>query len=169
MSETRPAQVALRPAASGDCRRLWEWRNEAATREASFNRNPIPYPEHERWFSRKVQDPDTRIFIVLDEAGREVGYLRFDIHADGAEIGVGMDKAERGRGYGSAAIRLGSDSILDSGDVTRVVAYVKTENPASLGAFRRAGFIDAGVKRIGDMTAHELSYERTLQEAGGGR
>src|SRR5437899_695344 len=94
--------VALRPATWEDSRRIWEWRNEEATREASFNTGEVSYEEHERWFSRKLVDPNTRIFIVADLQGGELGYLRFDIKDNEAEISVTIDKNKRRSGYGSA-------------------------------------------------------------------
>ena len=159
------AQVTLRSAGREDCRRLWEWRNELVTRESSFNTQYIPYEDHERWFSNKIQASDMRIFIILDAYGREVGYVRFNILAEQAEISVSVDSAQRGRGYGPAAIRLGSEQILAAGTVKHVVAHVKSNNPASISAFRRAGFIVRGLKEVAGTEAYEMVYEVTPQGA----
>ncbi len=112
MPDSTSNQVTLRAAVFEDCRRVWEWRNEQATREASFNKEFIPFEEHERWFARKLADPNMRIFIAEDGQGDEVGYVRFDISKGEAEISVNIDKNERGKGYGIEIIRKGSDQLL---------------------------------------------------------
>lgn len=160
MPEPQSVQISLRPAAQDDCRRLWDWRNELATREASFDTQSIPYEDHENWFSRKLDAPDTKIFVIMDADGREVGYVRFNIEAGEAEISVSVDKGERGKGYGAEAIRLGSEQLLTPGSVNRVIAYIKQDNPASVAAFQRAGYDPMGIKEISGTTAHVMAYRR---------
>ena len=159
------AQITLRPATQQDCRRVWEWRNEPETREASFDTSYIPYKDHERWFSRRLPAPDTRIYIVLDGGGREVGYVRFDISEEQADISVSLDKDERGKGYGTAAIRRGSGQLLAEGYAKRVLAYVKRGNAASKAAFQRAGFALAGMKDVAGTQAYEMVYKGAPQDA----
>ncbi len=165
MPEPQQAQIRLRPATHEDCRRLWKWRNEPATREASFNTDYIQYKDHERWFSSKIEAPDTRIFIVMDANGCEVGYVRFNILADQAEISVSVDRAERGKGYGPTAIRLGSEQLLATGAAKRIVAHVKSNNPVSIGAFLRAGFTPNGSKEVAGSEAYEMVYRGTPNDA----
>ena len=160
MPKPQRAQISVRPATQDDCRRLWDWRNESTTRAASFNSDFIPYQDHENWFSRKMRAQDTRIFIVMDADAREVGYVRFSIEADEAEISVGVDIAERGKGYGADAIRMASDQILATGPVDRILAYIKQDNPASLAAFQRAGFDSKSIKDVSGIAAHVMTYRR---------
>ena len=159
MSDSVSHRVLLRPAVIGDCRRLWEWRNEGATREASFHTESIPFEAHEAWFSRKLNDPYTRIFIATDAGGRELGYARFDIKQGEAEISVSLDRGERGKGYGIDVIRRGSDQLLKTEPVQRIIAHIKTSNPASRTAFERAGFVLRGCKEIAGIEAYEMMYE----------
>ena len=160
MPEPQPARISLRPAAQDDCQRLWDWRNELATREASFDTQPIPFEDHKIWFSRKLDALDTKIFIIMDAAGREVGYVRFNIESGEAEISVSVDKCERSKGYGAEAIRLGSEQLLTPGSVNRVIAYIKEDNPASVAAFQRAGYDPMGIKEIAGTMAHVMAYRR---------
>jgi RimJ/RimL family protein N-acetyltransferase len=152
-------QVTLRPAVIEDCRCLWEWRNEQATREASFNTDYIPFEEHELWFSRKLDDPYTRIIIAMDAGGHEIGYARFDINEGEAEISVSLDKSERGKGYGIEVIKKGSDQLLRTKPVHRIIAHIKTSNPASVIAFERAGYVFLGYKEIAGVKAYEMLYQ----------
>ena len=159
MSEPQQAQISLRPATQDDCRRLWDWRNETATREASFDTHFIPYEDHENWYSRKMQAQDTRIFIIMNADDREAGYVRFNIEADEAEISVSVDKAERGKGYGAVAIRLASNQVLASSPVKRILAYIKQDNPASVAAFGRAGFESEGTKAMSGTEVYVMAYD----------
>ena len=169
MPKLQLAQITLRPATQDDCRRLWEWRNEPETREASFDNHVIPYKEHERWYSRKLLAEDTRIFIIMSGDDREAGYVRFNLEPDQAEISIGVDRGERGNGYGAAAIRLGSDRLLDTGVAPKIMALVKRNNTASLSAFQKAGFVTEAVEDIGGAEVEKMIYKgarESTEEAG---
>ena len=162
MPKSLSNKVTLRPAEFRDCRPLWEWRNEQDTREASFNTKYIPFDEHERWFTRKLSDPHMRIFIAVDSQGSEIGYVRFDISEGQAEISVSIDTNERGKGYGVVVIKNGSDHLLMTKPVERIVAHIKTNNPTSAIAFERAGFTLRGYTQIAGVEAMEMVYEGHL-------
>jgi len=164
MPEHVSTRVTLRPAVLEDCRRLWEWRNEQATREASFSSQSIPFEEHAQWFASKLSDPHMRIFIAAGNHGYEIGYVRFDIIEEEAKISVSIDKNERGKGYGVAVIKNGSDHLLMTEPLQRIIAHIKTNNPASVVAFERAGFTVRGYTQIEGVQACEMVYERTASD-----
>ena len=164
MSKNVSSLVTLRPAVFEDSRRLWEWRNEQATREASFHTESIPFEKHAQWFASKLSDQNMRIFIAADNCGREIGYVRFDISDREAEISVSVDKNERGKGYGVAVIKNGSDHLLTTEPLQRIIAHIKTNNPASVVAFERAGFTFRGYTQIEGVQACEMIYERPASD-----
>jgi UDP-2,4-diacetamido-2,4,6-trideoxy-beta-L-altropyranose hydrolase len=159
MSEQASHQLTLRRAGVEDSRRLWEWRNEQATREASFNTEHIPFEEHERWFLRKLPDPQMQILVAEDREGHEIGYVRFDIRDGEAEISVSVDENQRGKGYGTAMIKAGSEYLLSAKRAERIIAHIKRVNPASVFAFERAGFTVRGYMQIAGVDACEMVYE----------
>lgn len=59
-----------------------------------------------------------------------------------ADIGYWVAPWGRGRGVGSAAVRVMTDIVRTEDDVTRLVAYVAAENAASQSVVRRAGFVE---------------------------
>lgn len=160
MPEGKSVAVTLRSVTREDCRNLWEWRNDPTTRTQSFHTEEIPFKEHERWFQKKWNAPDTRIFIILNPQGRQVGYVRFRVKGSDAEVSVSLDAKERGNGYGPAAIRSGVDRLLSEGVARRVVAFVKSGNPVSAAAFERAGFVRTGVRDVSGVEALEMVYVR---------
>ncbi len=160
MSNAGAQGVSIRLAERDDCLRVWEWRNEQATREASFDTRNILYQQHESWFSRKLVDPQTLFFIVLNDDKRAVGYVRFELAGQKAEISISIDRQERGKSYGTKAIAIASDHLFATTPVRRIFACVKTDNSASRAAFERAGFTLEGVRRISGVEAWELIYKR---------
>lgn len=152
--------ITLRSAGAEDCRRLWKWRNEEYTRQASFQTDFIPFDEHEQWFWAKLGDAGTRVLIAMDAQGRAVGYVRFDIRGREAAISVSIDRDERGKGYGGEAIRRGSDYLLAEASIDRIIAQIRVENVPSREVFRRAGYAYRSRGQVCGQEACEMVYER---------
>ena len=166
MSDLKSVAVLLRPATQDDCRQVWEWRVEETARESSFNPEPFPYEGHQIWFASKMDDPATKIFIAEDRSGHQIGYVRFDIEDDCAEISISLDKDQRRKGYGSLLIRQGSDRLLQDSLAKKIIAVVRSDNPDSLAAFQRAGFVVESTRQANDIDAVELAYEGVPQAQG---
>lgn len=84
--------------------------------------------------------------------GRHIGNLRVSglasIHRRPTIALVIGEKLARGRGVGTAVIRLASDYLLDSGLGHKVVAGIYSVNIPSIRAFEKAGFhIEATLKQ----------------------
>ena len=167
-----PPHVTLRPAEARDGSALWKWRNEESVRVASFDPEPIALADHERWFAARLVDPSCAIFVVA-VAGRDAGYVRFDGDGDEALVSVALAPEARGRGAGPAAIRAAVRALRVRRPGSRVVALIRAGNPRSEAAFRRAGFVAAGLRAVGGVSAVELvspglRLERVLVAADGG-
>ena len=134
------SRITLRLAVGSDARSVWRWRNDPATRVASFDAEPVEYADHERWFAARLVDRYTRIYIIVDPKKFEVGYVRFSMEGDNAFISIALDTPAQGRGIGTAAIVAGCGAILAKPGVDRVTADVKADNEQSKGAFIKAGF-----------------------------
>ena len=148
--------VGLRPAQAEDCRAIWEWRNDPDTREASFHTDVIFFEQHREWFEKRFDSPDLRIRIILSPQGKEIGYVRFRIDGEEAEVSVALDSEERGKGYGPAALRAAAEELFSEGRVNRLTALIKHSNPGSRQAFERAGFRLAGNRTVGSDEAWEM-------------
>jgi len=132
--------LILRSAAAEDEQRLLAWRNEAATRAASFTSGEISPQDHQQWFRRKLADPGCRLLIV-EESGRPVGQVRLDRVDEGvAEISIGLAPESRGRGLGREALRLAVTHAANELGARQLVARVKPSNRPSLGVFQAAGY-----------------------------
>lgn len=145
--------LTLRPARADDCRPVWEWANEPATRAASFSSEPIPWEDHVRWFTTRLADPNTLFYIALNAEAAPLGSVRYQVDGREAIISISLAPDQRGRGYGSHIIRLASRQVFENTAVNVIHAYVKPENIASARAFVKAGFSDGGAARVREQPA----------------
>lgn len=161
----------LRPAREGDRRLLWEWANDPEVRGASFSPDPIPWQTHVTWFDEKLKSresgPSSAIFIAEDDAGNPLGQIRFDPRLDGDwEVAISLSRHARGKGVACELIRSGVLEILNNNPNVRIHAFVKPSNIASMKAFDRADFRNAGVDHVRGNSAIHLIYDGDLVTRG---
>jgi hypothetical protein len=62
-------------------RLIFEWANDDDVRNNAINTHKIKWNDHINWFNKKLQSPDTFMFIgfLQDEP---VGQIRFDKESD---------------------------------------------------------------------------------------
>ncbi len=159
--------VRLRTARETDRRLLWEWANDPEVRAASFSPDPISWETHTAWFDAKLHahssGSSSAIFVAEDDEGVPLGQIRFDLWRDGDwEVAVALCANARGKGLASELIKSGLREILEENSSTRVHAFIKSTNVASLKAFERADFRSMGVDQVRGHSAVHLIYEGNL-------
>lgn len=130
-------ELHIRPADLCDARDVWAWRNDAATRSASRETAPVPWPDHEAWFGRALAEPTKTLLIGLDPETREkIGLVRFDLLESGERlVGINIAPERRGLGWGR---RLLAEALQRHPGA--LVAEVRTDNTASVRLFEKLGF-----------------------------
>jgi UDP-2,4-diacetamido-2,4,6-trideoxy-beta-L-altropyranose hydrolase len=154
---TEGAAIQFRRAEPADSRQVWEWRNEPGARATSFNTEPIAYETHLEWYSRPMRDEGPLIYIA-SLAGTDIGYVRFDVAGDSAEISVCLDPQYRRRGLGRMVIGQSARRMLSEGVARRIVALIRADNRASLTAFLGAGFVLHGREQRLGIDAQVLHF-----------
>jgi len=151
-------EISLRLVTEGDARQIWLWANDPDAREASFSHARIPWEEHLEWYQRRLRDPLTTMYIVMDAAGTPVGVVRFQggNTPDGAIVSLTIAREYRGLGFGSRALRLATLKASREKGTRRFIAFVRAGNGASLRTFMKAGFGYRGRVRINGEEAGEL-------------
>ena len=140
----RSRDIRLRPAGPGDCRLYWEWANEPAVRVASFSTDPIPWETHQAWFSARLADPHTRLYVAEDE-GRPWGQVRIEGSRGGqGEIAFSIAAAHRGQGLGGPLLRAAVRTVFSEGGLDTLTGDVRQQNVASSRAFETAAFDEIG-------------------------
>jgi RimJ/RimL family protein N-acetyltransferase len=106
----------------------------------AFSTEPIEWERHQRWFEKKLADPDTFIYIAVQD-DEPVGQIRFDVVSDSdAEVDVHTKPGLRGKGLGTRIISSGVAQLFADSSVNTVHAIVKPVNSKSRRAFEKAGF-----------------------------
>ncbi len=156
--------IHLRDACEGDCVLVYKWANDPDSRAASFSTDPIAWEEHIQWFGRKLTDPDCILFIALDREGSPLGQVRFESEGNNADavISTSIDSSFRGRGMGSLIILRAAEELFRRRPISRINAFIKPQNRASIRSFERAGFIKVGMKIIKGNEALHYIKERFI-------
>jgi RimJ/RimL family protein N-acetyltransferase len=136
--------MKLRPALPIDCYVLWLWANDPLTREASGDRPLIPWAEHRRWFSARIESPAAMVFVAEGPDAQPVGTVRFETTDGwlGAVVSYAVAPEARGRGFGRALLVEGLKAARDRHPDVRVVATVGASNAKSRRVFERLGWIE---------------------------
>ncbi len=152
-NDRRPPSFRLRQATAADCWRVHALANEDAARAMSFTRRTIDPGEHRHWFDSKLDDPDTSLYLALNDEDEAIGFARFEKHGDEITISVALDKSWRGRGLGALLISraLHKYRQYNRDDVVR--AYIRRDNRVSQKAFQNAGFRYHSVSIINGLEA----------------
>ena len=160
LTHIKDQTLKLRQVCEDDCGLLWEWANDPDVRAVSFSSEPIPWEHHVQWFESKLDDPNCVFYVAVDSEGVPIGQVRYDINGNEAVISTSIAQELRGKGYGSAAIRLASYKLFGTSTVRVINAYVKQDNNASARAFVRAGFKDLGTTTVHGHQAIHLALRR---------
>jgi len=136
----RNINFKFRKASSKDSKDLFDWRNNERARENSLNTDLISWSDHVNWFSDRIKDPNTTIFMIYAD-DIKIGSIRFEEKESIYRVSVVLAPEHTGKGLGAEIIRYGTELFLMRKKVLKpVIAEVKENNIASLKAFKRAGF-----------------------------
>jgi UDP-2,4-diacetamido-2,4,6-trideoxy-beta-L-altropyranose hydrolase len=141
----RQPAVRLRRATEADADLLLAWANDPPTRDASFHSDPIGRAGHVRWLASRLASSTTGFWIGEDEGGRPIGQVRVEVRDEAVgEISISVAPDARGMGFGHALLSAAVDEAPRTLPVERLLARVRSDNPASLALFGGAGFVEIG-------------------------
>lgn len=140
-------QLFLRPATIDDVDLLFEWVNEPAVRNNSFNTKIISMEEHAAWLERVLTDFYTKLYI-LQEEDTPIGQVRLAYDTNVWQISYSIAPAYRGQGYGKIILQLAENELIRSSHVgEQLYAEVKKHNIASRRIFKNLGYDEAASKQ----------------------
>jgi RimJ/RimL family protein N-acetyltransferase len=119
--------------------------------------------QQKAWLARALHD-ESCVYFAVEVGGRHVGQMLLH-DADWTErtamVGYHIFRADdRGRGFGSDALRLLERYCRSDLNLRRLIAITSTDNAASRRVAARAGFVEFGPAREG---AHLVVYARNLK------
>ncbi len=130
----------LRQAEKDDAELILNWRNDKLSREHSFDKSIIDHDSHMIWYENRLNDPECRMYMLMRGADN-VGHIRLDIRDGVGKISYMIAPSERGKGYGTAIIRLCEDMVSE--DLDMLLGLVENDNEASLKCFRKNGYSES--------------------------
>jgi RimJ/RimL family protein N-acetyltransferase len=137
-----PTVVEVRRAGPGDCDDVHRWRNDPEVRGKSFQDREITLPEHRAWYARCLEDP-TRALLIGEVGGAPIGVLRYDLDRAVATVSIYLVPGKLARGLGTSLLEAGTAWMREHQPGVRTLsAAVQPGNPASQGAFRKAGYVE---------------------------
>lgn len=155
---TLEQQYTLRRATPSDATLYFAWVNDPVVRYNAIQPANIAWETHYPWFSRRLQDPDSYLYILDTPSGDPIGQVRieFDNPALPGTIDYSLSPTYRGQGLGRVLLRralrqLRLDRPLLAG--CAVQGQVKTTNQASLRVFEQLRFV-----RQADVTLRSEAY-----------
>jgi len=135
--------VNLRKAEKGDVSLVVEWWRNPQYMGNFQDTMTISKPK-----MKKVMLEDTIFFIIEKKDGTKIGHIGgFMGGRTSLEIGYALVPSERGKGYGTEAIRIIVDYLFLKKNSVRIQAPAATENVASQEALEKAGFSKEGLMR----------------------
>jgi RimJ/RimL family protein N-acetyltransferase len=131
----------FRKAIRSDSTLYFIWANDPLVRSQSYNSENISIEEHNKWFNDKLSDETCYLYIFQNSLDANIGQVRIQkTKPSHAVIGLSIDSAFRGKGFGTQLLQLASEEFFSLNSDTVIHAYIKLENTSSKRIFEKAGF-----------------------------
>lgn len=140
-------KVYLRALEDRDIEILRGWRNHPELFRYHFSTLPLSQIGQRRWYENYSENSNTLVFPI--ETGEEtpVGYTllkNLDWHSRNAEIGLYLDPAFQGKGYGTDAFRTLIRYCFHELNLHRVYLHVVDFNQRAIDMYEKLGFTVEG-------------------------
>ena len=145
----REKNFSYRTASVEDCNLYFEWANDADVRNNAINRALIPWSDHKKWFSERVNN-ERSLMILFFLGESPVGQIRVDWEGAIGWIDYSVDRSYRGAGLGSLMLTELTKMISHLPEKPTIYGTVRSDNKSSARAFQKAGFIVHAFKRKND-------------------
>lgn len=148
-------EIGIRAVEWEDSEILLSWANDEDTRKFSFQSEKIERAEHEAWLRRKMEDSNAHLFLCTVRQ-KPAAFVRFDKSGDNWIIGINTAPEYRNQKLADQFIRKGLEMVKNG---VSVLAYIKSENPASIRVFEKAGFLYSEETSMAGQKALLYKYE----------
>jgi RimJ/RimL family protein N-acetyltransferase len=142
--------VSLTPLTIEHVPRMFEWMLDPSIAENLGLRRLPSLAATESWVTNAQTDPTVRALAIHFEQ-RHVGNVvldRIDDYLQSARLSVYIgDQAARGRGVGTAAVRLACERGFKDLNLNKIWLTVHSRNGAAIASYTRCGFAVEGVHR----------------------
>lgn len=153
---------SVRRATWQDAALYFAWANDPAVRHNAVHTEPIDWHVHTAWFSRRLQDGDSYLYLLQAPNNEPIGQVRveFDASTQPGIIDYSLAPAHRGRGLGQLLLRRALQQLRHDRPAVAggtVKGQVKTSNRASQRVFEELRFVQQGAVTL-QGEAYEVFY-----------
>lgn len=149
-------KIQIKKADISDSNTLLYLRNLKQVRQYFFNTKKIRASQHNRWLSKKLKDPNCRIYILIADS-KPIGQIRYDLENGICEVNISIHPKFSGFGIGTYVLKKTStNEFLRFDRVNKFAAHIKLENIASLRVFEKAGFKNRGIVKFKNLNCREM-------------
>jgi len=154
--------LTVRRAKATDCLLYWCWANDPVVRENAFNQQPIRWEDHQSWFEKRLNNPDTFMLLIECDFG-PVGQVRFDRSDSSFVIGYSIAKQFRGFGLGKSILKRAINCLRQEKPIT-LIGDVKEANLPSRKVFKQLGFSESTLPTKKGVQRFRLLFSPSRQE-----
>ena len=150
---TSDGKISLRIAEPEDARQIYEWENDRSVWRVSETSNPVSMFQVEQFLlgnSDLVTNRQLRLMVCHSDFDRPVGSVDlFDFDPVNSRIGIDIliEKAYRGQGYATQALKLCLDYLFHDIMVHQVHCLIDVQNQKSRHLFMNLGFTECGRRK----------------------
>ena len=139
-------KVNLKVAEKEDLPLIAEWFNNP---EFSGRYDPLDAQQSKTEIEKKYDKlgSEEKWFLIETKDGARVGFIGSFTVGSNLEVGYAMIPSERGKGYGTEAVKIMVDYLFLSRDIVRIQAGTNVDNKASQRVLEGAGFKREGIMR----------------------
>lgn len=152
--------LEFRPATSADSELIYAWNTDPVTRANSFSTAEFSFEHHDKWFSSKLNNPESLFLIFSNRERLPVGLVRIEKSESNWFIGITVDKNARGKGFAAQMITAATAFHFKK-HKQPIFAQIKNENAASLRVFEKAGYRFDKKLEINNIPSSQYIYENS--------
>ena len=132
--------ITLLNADNSHAKLFFKWVNSASSLKNKIDtKNPISKRDHYSWYTERLLDPDTYLWVIQLQNGDMVGQIRFQkSFNDRYDVDVFILPSYRMKGYAISALF----KAIKYMKKCKLVARIKDNNQSSKFLFEKAGFIE---------------------------
>lgn len=149
----------IRKANINDLDLYFEWANDDVTRANSLNPEKIKFDDHVRWFTNKIKDKNSFLYIMSSNDGY-IGQIRFELKDDNKyHVDHSTAPQMRGKGFAKKMLELAILQLKSEIKSGELLATIEENNLPSLKTYVGYGF-----KEIGEVIINNKKYKNLIFE-----
>ena len=155
-------EIKIRNAVLSDIKNIYELSNSEYVRKMSKNKKNFTYEEHIKWFNNKLNDKNSRIYVVLMNDVFS-GQVKFDIKEDTniAFVGISLMPNLKGKGFSELILNMAIQEFQKENlNVDKLFAEIYDYNIASIKLFESCGFF--AIKKEDDLFTYHKELKRSV-------